>query len=160
MHPINITACVLMASLGSTVRPTLMNACRRLVFMGGTIFFFTINYKNNANCQKRCEIIFIAVFSSRVSGHIQCITRFKKLMAAFIGCLRKLQSFIPLKGKIHSLKRKNAKGLLHGIKQNPAKCMTHVCSGLLSCNDGIDSYSCLCQRGWTSSRCEVNIDVS
>lgn len=34
MHLIDTTACVLMASLGSTARPTLMIACQHLVFMG------------------------------------------------------------------------------------------------------------------------------
>lgn len=38
MRLIDTAACVLMASLGSTVRPTLMNACQHLVFMGGTDF--------------------------------------------------------------------------------------------------------------------------
>lgn len=38
MHLIDTTACVLMASLGSTARPTLMIACQHLVFMGGTCF--------------------------------------------------------------------------------------------------------------------------
>lgn len=38
MRLIDTTAHVLMASLGSTARPTLMNACQRLVFTGGTDF--------------------------------------------------------------------------------------------------------------------------
>lgn len=38
MGLINITAGVLMASLGSTVNPTLMNACQHLVFMEGANF--------------------------------------------------------------------------------------------------------------------------
>lgn len=42
MHLIDTTACVLMASLGSTVRPTLMTACQRLVYMGGTYFFLSL----------------------------------------------------------------------------------------------------------------------
>lgn len=29
-----------------------------------------------------------------------------------------------------------------------------------SCADGIFSYSCLCEPGWTGGRCETNIDVS
>lgn len=36
MHLIDTTACVLMASLASTVKPTLMNACQPLVFTEGT----------------------------------------------------------------------------------------------------------------------------
>ena len=38
MDLIDITACVLKASSGSTVSPTLMSACQHLVFMGGTDF--------------------------------------------------------------------------------------------------------------------------
>lgn len=38
MRQIGTFVCVPMASLGSDVKPTLMNACRFHVFMGGTNF--------------------------------------------------------------------------------------------------------------------------
>lgn len=38
MLQIDTSVCVPMASLGSDVKPTLMNACRFHVFMGGTNF--------------------------------------------------------------------------------------------------------------------------
>lgn len=39
---IDTTARALMASSASNVKPTLMNACQRLVFMGGTYFVAVI----------------------------------------------------------------------------------------------------------------------
>lgn len=42
MRLIDTTACVRVASRGSTVRPTLMNARQRLAFMGGTHFLSVI----------------------------------------------------------------------------------------------------------------------
>lgn len=50
MRLIDTTARVLMASLGSTARPTLMNACQRLVFTGGTDFFSVTSNRNTAHC--------------------------------------------------------------------------------------------------------------
>lgn len=48
MGLINITAGVLMALLGSTVSPTLMNAWQPLVFMEGVYFFlFSKNKQKN-----------------------------------------------------------------------------------------------------------------
>lgn len=52
MRIIDTTACVLVASLGSTVKPTLMNACQRLVFMGGTDFFHH-HLKQTANALQK-----------------------------------------------------------------------------------------------------------
>lgn len=42
MRLIDTTACVRVASQGSAVRPTLMNACQRLAFMEGTYFLSII----------------------------------------------------------------------------------------------------------------------
>lgn len=50
MRRADTAACVLMASPGSTVRPTLMNACQHPVFMGGTDFL-SITLK-----QKLCKL--------------------------------------------------------------------------------------------------------
>lgn len=58
MRLINTTACVLMASLGFTVRPTLMNACQRLVSMGGTDFSPPFKTETLQIAQKWHEIIF------------------------------------------------------------------------------------------------------
>lgn len=49
MGLIDTTACALMALLGSTAKPMLMNACQHLVFMGGTNF--STSFKTEiANC--------------------------------------------------------------------------------------------------------------
>lgn len=58
MRLINTTACVLMASLGVIVKPTLMNACQRLVFMGGTDFSLSFKIETLQTGQKWHEIIF------------------------------------------------------------------------------------------------------
>lgn len=58
MHQIDTTACVLMASLGSTVKPTLMNACQFHVFMGGTNFSSSFKTEALQIMQKRLGIIF------------------------------------------------------------------------------------------------------
>ncbi len=56
--PIDTTACVLMASLGSTVKPILMNACQRPVFMGGTDFSLSFKTGTLQIAQKWHGIIF------------------------------------------------------------------------------------------------------
>lgn len=58
MGRINTTACVLTASLGSTVKPTLMNACQCLVFTGGTDFSPSFNTQALHIKQKWQGIIF------------------------------------------------------------------------------------------------------
>ncbi len=56
--PIDTAVCVPMASLGSTVKPTSMNACQRLVFMGGTDFSPLLQTETLKIVQKWHGIIF------------------------------------------------------------------------------------------------------
>lgn len=58
MRPIDTTACVLMASRDSTVKPTLMNACRCLVFMEGTDFSWSLKTEALQIMQKWLGIVF------------------------------------------------------------------------------------------------------
>ena len=67
MRLIDTTACVLTASSGATVRPTLMNACQHLVFMGGKIV--SPSFKN-----RNMELFLITLLASAVSGDIQYVT--------------------------------------------------------------------------------------
>lgn len=55
---IDTTACVLMASLGSTAKPTLMNACQRPVFTGGADFSLSFKTEALQIAQKWHGIIF------------------------------------------------------------------------------------------------------
>lgn len=67
MRQINTSVCVPMASLGSTVKPTLMNACRFHVFMGGT--------NVSSSFKKAFELFQIVLFASTLTGHINCMLR-------------------------------------------------------------------------------------
>lgn len=61
MGLIDITAGVLMVSLDSTVRPTLMNACQHLVYMGGTGFFlpYHLSQENGKLCMNSMVLFLI-----------------------------------------------------------------------------------------------------
>lgn len=75
MRLIDTTACVLMASWGSTVRPTSMNACQRLVFMGGTDFSPSFKTDTLQIVQKWHGIIFnYSPFQCSEWRHIQYVT--------------------------------------------------------------------------------------
>lgn len=72
MPLIDTTAYVLTASLGSTVKPTLMNACQRLVFMGGTCWFFfhLLRQKHCKLCRNGMKLVLITLLASTLSGDI------------------------------------------------------------------------------------------
>lgn len=71
MGPIDTSACVPMASLGSTVKPTLMNACQRLVFMGGTHSSPSFKTERVQMQRQDCmELFLITLLASAVSGDI------------------------------------------------------------------------------------------
>ena len=64
---IDTAACVLMASPGSTARPTLMNARQCPVFTGGTDSSPPLKAENTANY---AELFLITLLASAVSGDI------------------------------------------------------------------------------------------
>lgn len=59
-RPIDTTARVLMASRGRAARPTLMNACQRLVFTGGSHFSLSVKEEaHSAHYAKMASELFL-----------------------------------------------------------------------------------------------------
>lgn len=73
MRQIDTSVCVLMASLDSDVKPTLMNACRFHVFMGGTNFSSSFKTEALQIIQKILELFLIMLLASTLTGHINCM---------------------------------------------------------------------------------------
>lgn len=98
MHLIDTTACVLMASMDSTVRTTLMNACQRLAFMGGTCFFLHhLRQKHCKLCRNGMKLFLITLLASTSSGDICHVLYEANVM--HLKVLSKLKSLILLKRK-------------------------------------------------------------